>query len=343
MTEQDTLRVGIVGFGFMGRMHYRCWRDHPAAEVVAICDANPNIVAETEKAVGNIAGAADRIDFDSLRLFTDLETMLESEQLDAISLTLPTFLHPDSTIRALAAGLHVLCEKPMALSVEQCKRMMEAARRSGRILQIGHCLRFWPEYDLARRLVRQGRYGRLLAASFRRLGSPPAWGQGWFFDETRSGGMVLDLHIHDTDYVQYLLGLPQAVQSYGMRNAAGSTIHIVTHYFYPDGPLVTAEGGWAMTESFGFEMSFNLVLEKASIIYDCTRGPSLRICPADEPAPAPPAPSPDGYVRQVDHFVRRIRREDVEPVITLEQSRDSVAMIEAEKISLRTNNKVSLT
>ena len=160
-------------------------------------------------------------------------------------------------------------------------------------------------------------------------------------NEQRSGGMVLDLHIHDTDYVQYLLGVPQAVQSFGAQ-ISGSAAHVVTHYQYEEDMAITAEGGWAMMPGFGFEMSFNIVLEKATLVYDCTREPAFRVCPADGEAFTPEVDGKDGYVLQTEHFVKRIQGQTVEPVTTLIGSRDSIRIVEAEKKSLRSGKAVSL-
>ncbi|MFO0956476.1 MAG: Gfo/Idh/MocA family oxidoreductase [Isosphaeraceae bacterium] len=252
------IRVGIVGLGFMGRMHYRCWSSLSGAKVTAVCESNPKTLAAAGEAVsGNVSGAADRIDLESLRVFSDLDEMLKSGQVDAVSITLPTFLHADATVKALNAGLHVLCEKPMALSVEDCDRMIAAAESSGKALQIGHCIRFWPEYAVARDLIRGGRYGKLVAASFRRYSAMPGWSpDSWFADESRSGGQPLDLHIHDTDYVHFLAGMPESVSSM----ADPAQTYIATQYRYPDGPSIVAESTWRMAPGFSFEMSFAMVL-----------------------------------------------------------------------------------
>ena len=337
------LRVGVVGFGFMGRMHFRCWDARDDAQVVAVCDANPNIKEDTKRAVGNIDGAASAIDFSGIELFTDFDTMIEQAGLDAISLTLPTYLHVEFSGRALSQGVNVLCEKPMALTTADCDRMLAAADKSGKILQIGHCLRFWPEYAKAKEIVDSGTYGKVVAATFQRLGAPPGWSlDNWFIDEQRSGGVALDLHIHDTDYVQYLFGMPKAVCSHAAKGSQGQLIHIVTQYVYGDDLVVTAEGGWGMMPGFGFEMSFNLVMEKATIVYDLTREPALRVCPAEGEVFTPELLKDDGYVRQIAHFAKAVQGQAVPEVITLAQSRDSVRIVEAERQSVDTHEQVAL-
>ena len=338
------LRVGIAGFGFMGRTHYKCWSKLGNAKVVAVCDVNPNIEEDTKKTVGNIGDTEDVIDFSSLQLYADFEKMLADATLDAVSITLPTYLHADCSIKALAAGINVMCEKPMSLNAEGCERMIAEAERSGKLLQIGHCVRFWPEYAKAKELVDGGKYGKVIAATFQRLGSAPTWSaDNWFMDEKRSGGMALDLHIHDSDFVQYLFGMPQAVCSFGAKGAGGGLVHIVTQYLYGDEKVVTAEGGWAMTPAFGFEMSFNIVMEKATLVYDLTREPAFRVCPAEGDAFTPKVEEGDGWFLQIAHFAKAISGKKVEAITTLEQSMNSVKIVAAEKESARKMEKVSIS
>lgn len=337
------LRVGIVGFGFMGRMHYAQWNGLEGAEVVAICDANPNIVEDTKKAVGNIEGAAEDIDFSSVELYSDYNKFIAESDLDAISLTLPTFLHPMFTIKALEAGIHVLCEKPMALTVDECRHMVTAAAQTGKVLMIGHCVRFWPEYAKAKEIVDSGKYGKVVAGTFQRLGTAPTWGEdNWFSDDSRSGGVALDLHIHDTDYVQYLFGVPKEVFSRQAKAPGGGAIHIATQYIYDDDKVITAEGGWGMSPSFGFEMSFNIVLEKATIVYDCTREPAFKVCPADGDSFTPEVSKGDGYSIEIAHFAELAGGKELPAVITLADSLNSVKIVLAEKDSADKNEIIVL-
>ena len=339
----DMIRIGIIGFGFMGRTHYRCWKALKDVDIVAICEINPKIAEDAKKSIGNIGRTKEEVDFSSLQLYTDIKEMLEKEKLDAVSITLPTYLHADTSIQALAAGVHVLCEKPMALNIEDCRRMIDEADRSRKILQIGHCVRFWPEYATARDIIENGKYGKVVAASFQRLGAMPAWSaNNWLMDEKRSGGMALDLHIHDTDFIQYLFGLPHAVYSTGAKNENSKLVHIVTQYLYDDDKVVTAEGGWSMTPTFGFQMSFNIALEKATLVYDLTRKPTFRLCPADAEAFTPEFNEADGWSVEIEHFAKAIRGEKPEQVTTLEQSMNSVKIVEAEKESAEKMEKVMM-
>jgi predicted dehydrogenase len=324
------MRIGIVGFGFMGKMHCLNWRKIAGTEVVAVQDVAIEEVKKRLNAQGNIAGTAAAINLDRVQLFSDFDKMLAESKLDALSITAPTFLHADLTVRALKAGVHVLCEKPMALTLSECDQMTAAAKCAGKFLQIGHCIRFWPEYVWAKDAVVNQTYGKLRAASFRRLGSLPNWNpDNWFADEQRSGGVALDLHCHDTDFAYSLLGVPRAVFSVmddGRR-------HMQTQYVYDTGAAVSAEAGWAMMPTFGFEMSFNIMLERATLQYDSTRQPAFRVCPADGKPFTPDLLPGDGYSREIEHFAAAAGGKSAPQILTPEQSRETIRIVLAEKES----------
>ena len=283
-------------------------------------------------------GAADHIDLKDVSVHSDLGELLATRSVDALSITLPTFLHPDATVKALEAGVHVLCEKPMALDVADCDRMAAAASSAARVLQIGHCIRFWPEYVVTRQLIQGGLFGRTIAASFRRFTAMPAWSpDSWFADEQRSGGQPLDLHIHDSDYIHHVFGLPATVSSV----ADGPQTYISTHYHYADGPAVVAESTWRMAPAFGFEMSFVVVLERATILFDSSSTPSFRVF-RPKARRTPEIPAGDGYSREIEHFARAVAGETVEPIITPEQSRDTIRLVLAEKQSAREGRSVTV-
>ena len=221
--------------------------------------------------------------------------------------------------------------------------MIAAAKSSGKLLQIGHCVRFWPEYAKVKEIIAGGEYGKVLAATFQRLSAVPTWSyENWIMNEQRSGGVVMDLHIHDSDFVQYMFGMPRAVFSSGGKDSEGRLGHVVTQYLYDNDSVITAEGGWALMPAFGFEMSFNIVQEKATIVYDCTREPAFKVCPAEGEAFTPEVQPGDGYILEIDHFVKVIGGEQVAPVTTLDASRDSIKIVGAEKGSIRTGSIVSI-
>lgn len=337
------LRIGIVGWGFMGKMHFRCYKSDTNVEVTAICDADAKQLQNSSGVPGNISGAEDDLDLSNIALYSDLSKMLTEEKLDALSIASPTFLHASQTIEALNAGVHVFCEKPMALNSGDCREMAEVAKQSGKTLQIGHCIRFWPEYVQVKEIIDSQKYGKVSAATFQRLSLTPTWSwDNCFLDGKRSGGAMLDLHIHDTDYVQYVFGMPKEVFSRGVIGPSGEFDHTVTQYLYGNDCVITAEGGWIMAPGFGFEMSFKIMLEKATLVYSSAQEPTFRIFPIDGETIIPEIPTGDGYSFEIQHFVDTLSGKAVPSIITPEQSGDSVKIIEAEKESIRNNDKISL-
>jgi predicted dehydrogenase len=337
------LRVGIIGLGFMGKMHFRCWQAIEDARVVAICDVDPAKFSSTDGTAGNITGAEQPIDFSGVEFFIGAGEMLAKMGLDAVSITLPTYLHAEYTRMALEAGVNVLCEKPMALIPEECETMVAAARVSGKVLQIGHCIRFWPQYARAKEMVDSRQYGRVLAATFQRLSATPGWSwQSWLMDGAKSGGALLDMHIHDADFIQYLFGIPGSVFCRAVKGPSGEYDHAVTSYIYADGTAVAAEGGWAMAPGFGFQMSFHIVLEGATIVFDSTRAPDFKVCLANGEVFTPEVAPGDGYSQEISHFASILLGRPAPEVITPEQSAASVRLILAERESASSGAQVRL-
>jgi len=337
-------RVAIVGFGFMGRMHYANWKKMKGVRVVALCDKDTSQFTSPITG-GNLAGADASTDFGDAVIYDDFDAMLAEAKPDIVSITLPTPLHVPLTAKALKLGVHVVCEKPMALNAADCNAMLKAraAAPDGTRLMIAQCLRFWPSYVFLKKLVDSRRYGAVLAASFRRYSPPPGWGKGpsWFMDESKSGGVALDLHIHDSDIVQFLFGLPKAVTSTAVWDKGGVMQHISTIYDV-GGPVVTADGSWCVNATMGFEASYHVTFEKAVVILDAKREMPLCVYPAKGEAFAPQLADGDGYEYEIKWFLDLVNGKKVQDITSPEQSRDSVRIVEAEKKSAKTKKTVRL-
>jgi len=335
------VKVGIIGLGFMGKMHFRCYKAMKNIRITAICDIDSAKFLSTAGTSGNISGAEKPLDLKGIELYTDADKMLIGTDLDAVSITLPTSLHCAYTLKTLKAGVKVFCEKPMAMNVVECKKMAEAAKKAKKLLQVGHCIRFWPEYAKTREIIESGKYGKVLAATFQRLSLTPTWSwKNWILDGSKSGGAALDLHIHDSDYIQYLFGMPHQVFSQGVKGPSRDYDHIVTSYLYGDGKVITAEGGWIMAPGFGFEMSFNIMLENATLSYDCTKQPAFKLAQAKGKVLFPTVVQGDGYSCELEHFIKAVSGKSVPRIITPQDSLNSVKLVLAEKKSADTGQKV---
>ena len=343
MKKTATLRIGIVGFGFMGQTHLRCYLKLPQTRIVAICDSDKNRLINTKKSAGNIGQTDASMSDADIALYADFDKMVAEQKLDAVSITLPTFMHRDFTIKALDAGLNVLCEKPMALNVKQCREMISAAGANKKFLQIGHCVRFWPEYAKAKQIADSGKFGKVRSATFRRISPVPGWSwKNWLINQNRSGGAIFDLHIHDADFIQYLFGLPAAVKSQAVTGPSAGFDYVSTQYVYKDSKVVTAEGGFVMAPDLKFEMSFVISLEEATLVYDCRQNPTLQLFPAKGGCIIPKVESGDGWSLEIEHFVKKISGKKTPYVITPLDSLNAVKIVLAEKQSALTKKEVKI-
>jgi predicted dehydrogenase len=192
------IRIGVAGTGSMGRTHVLALAMIPDATVAAVLDDNPSHAAQLAARVG-------------ARPYTDLEAMLAAEQLDAVDCCLPTPLHRPMVERAVAAGCHVICEKPIALSIADGRAMIEACRVAGKHLLMAQVLRFEPEYRRLAMALQEGRIGKPVSLTTLRQSSYPTGRRGWFRDESMTGGILVDLMIHDFDWALQQLGPAQRV------------------------------------------------------------------------------------------------------------------------------------
>ena len=269
------VKVGILGFGGIARAHKAGYdllaKEGAPIRLVALCDIDEK---QFQKALEINIEAENASAADALRLYTDLDEMLEQEDLDAVDVCLPTYLHKEYVLKLLAAGYHVQSEKPMALSSDDCAQMCAAAKKAGKYLLIGQCLRYSADYLALKEIIDSGKYGKVLSMEMERLSSLPLWGfEHWFQDEKRSGGVMLDMGIHDTDMVRFLFGEPEEVSAVAIDGKTPKE-WAQCRFFYPDGKIVSTVSSWAEASGFRFEASFRATLERATIVY---RGGPIRV------------------------------------------------------------------
>ena len=199
----NKIKVGIIGTGVISRTHMNSYKNNPNVELYAFCDIDEGRLNEAGK------------EFGVERLYTDINEMLALPELDAVSVTTWNSEHAPCAIAALNAGKHVLCEKPMATTVEDAIAMKEAAERNGKLLMIGFVRRFGDDMKLFKDFQASNYLGDVYYAKatyLRRNGNP----MGWFGDKKRSGGgPLIDLGVHVIDFVRYAMGNPKPVSVYG--------------------------------------------------------------------------------------------------------------------------------
>jgi predicted dehydrogenase len=261
------VKIGLIGAGYMGGMHSACYEELKAsgACVTAVADLRE----EKRKA------AADR--FGAVCYETGME-LIEQADVDVIDICLPTYLHTEHALAAMKKRRAVFIEKPVCLTPEEGKRLLEAQKEYGAIVMVGQCIRFWDEYVWLREAIEQHRYGRIKSAVFQRVSPYPDWAwEEWLHRSECSGTVALDMHVHDIDFIRYLMGDPDRVSAAAVRND-GAIYQIFSTLEYPEA-VVHAEACWDYPKDFPFSMSFRVKCEKATIVYDSSRPEGLMVYP----------------------------------------------------------------
>lgn len=242
------LKISLVGVGGISGAHIPAWDAMEDAELVAICDIRPERMEP----------------YPDKRHYVDFDEMLRNEELDILDICLPTYLHADYAIKAMEKGIHVICEKPISLKEEDVERVYSTAKKMNVKFMVAQVLRFWPEYELVKELYDSKKYGKLLAGYMMRLSTYPGWSwDNWMQDESRSGHVPYDLHVHDLDFMTYAFGIATNVQSH--RSHLPNQDYICATYEYPDF-FITTESAW-YAAPLPFAAGFRFQFEDALVTY----------------------------------------------------------------------------
>jgi predicted dehydrogenase len=347
------IRVGLVGIGFMGWIHWLAYQRMGGARVAAISTRNPERLAGDWRGIqGNFGPPGEQVDLKGIAAYATLDELLDDPHIDLVDLTLPPAQHADATIRALEAGKHVLCEKPMALTLADCERMVDAAKKANRLLMIGHVLPYFAEYDWALKVIRSGEFGRVRGGAFRRVISDPTWLTD-FWSPDKVGGPMLDLHIHDAHFIRLVFGMPQEVTACGrLRNNLPEFWH--SQFRFADRDLVVeATSGTINQQGRPFTHAFEIQLEKATLAFDFAviGGAGQYLCEPmlldsngnvqkPELAGGDPIDAFANELREVTHCVRDGKTSEVLGAIL---AQDAMRMCEAQTVSLRTERAVAIS
>jgi predicted dehydrogenase len=331
MSEKTTtsLKGILVGCGFMGGMHAQIYAQLEGVELVAAVDANTESSAAKLQSFGT-----------PVPVFSTLDEALANTDCDFVDICLPTKLHRQYAITAIEAGKALFCEKPLALTINEADDILNAAKTHGTFAQVGHCIRFWPEYQTLMDFHKSGRGGRLLSLHLMRRAGRPGYGvDNWLNDANQAGGAALDLHIHDTDFVLALLGQPLSFTSRVTEDYSGP-VHIFNLLDY-DGLTVSTEGGWNYPAKWGFQMSFQALYENAVLDFDSSNGKGLTICEGEDEPKSMVVAKPDsgestsgegnvsdlgGYYNELLYFTHCLKSGNPPTIATLEDAHASLKL-----------------
>ncbi len=336
------VRVGIVGLGFMGTAHFGYYTANPKARVVALCDV---IEARRQGDFSGIGGnlsasGGGAVDFSKVASYSDPADLIADPDVDLVDICLPTDLHARWAVAALKAGKHVINEKPMSLTVADCSRIAAAAARAKGCYMVAQCIRFWPQYAVAKQIVDSGRLGKLRSIMLERCAPTPRYStNNWLLDGRRSGGAAFDLHVHDTDYANYLAGVPRYVSAVGVKGESGAFDHISAHLVYPKGVVAFVRGSWTMPDKWAFEMAFTIECAKGVIHWRMTSGQPMQVITGDG-VQTPAVGEGDGWSEELKYLVNCIENRRKPRIATARTSRDSIRTVAAEVKSAQANGKL---
>ena len=292
------MKVGIVGTGGMGSVHANAYANMPDVELFAY-DRN------LERLYTVIApiGAAPR---------SGVETLVD--EVDIVDICVPTDVHEEVAAQALAKGKSVFCEKPLARTLESARRMIDASKHAGGIFGVGQVVRYFPEFRRAHDLVKSGAVGRPAAIRTHRGGAAPSGSDAWFMDHRRSGGVLVDLAIHDFDWLRWTFGEVQTVYSRSIAAGKGSgpdyALTVLTH---ESGAISHVESTWL--DPAGFSTSFEVAGSDGLLAFDSRKAASLSVSvPGRMSYEANLAPADDPYYQELRAFLDAVAKGEQAPV-----------------------------
>ena len=350
------INVGVAGIGFMGWIHYLAYEKVASAKITAIASRSPKKLAgDWTDIQGNFGPPGRQVDLGGIKTYSDLEDLIADPEIDLVDNCLPPHMHADFSIRALEAGKHVFCEKPMALTTADCDRMVATAQRVGKQILIGHVLPFFPEYAYARQLAESGEYGRLLGGNFKRVIADPLWLED-FYDPNRVGGPLVDLHVHDAHFIRMMFGMPTTLHSQG-RMRGEVVEHCSTLFGFADPRIcVSATSGVINQQGRDFTHAYELHFEQATLHFDFAAFKDaaelmplkVLVAGADEPDKMVLRPDlGDGdpvraFEAEIEEVVRSLLANSPSPVLADNLARDAIHLCHKQTESVTTGAPVTV-
>jgi len=332
-------KIAIIGAGFIGAVHAQASANSKILDLVAVCDVNE----KAGKEVAEKCGCA---------YYSDAEKMLSEADVNIVDICVPTFLHKRNILLAAKHGKHIVCEKPIVLTLEDMDEILYTVKKAGVHFMVAQVLRFWPEYVAIKAMYDNGDFGDIKMVYANRLAQHPNWTQ-WHKDPKNSGGGLFDLHLHDIDAALFMFGEAERVYAAGWQSETGCYNHVVTTLHFKNGICAVIEGAFDMTENYPFTMSFRLVGETKTAEYSMIAGFNLEDIASSRrtlhifengksPVSADIDVGEDAYQTELDYFAQCVENGETLTIITPEQSREVVRIMLAIRESIETGRAIAL-
>lgn len=317
------MRLSIIGGGTMGKTHAANAAVMPGVVAAGVCD----IDADTA------AGLAAVLQTEA---YTELTEMVKKEQPDVVLVCLPTPLHKPTVLQLAELGVHVICEKPLASSLEDALEMKAACEKHQVKLMIGHVVRFFPNYRQAFERIKEGKIGSPRTGHFKRFGSFPKGAGNWYHDRAKSGGVILDLMIHDIDYACSVFGKVDTVFCQLVERQDPAIEYAQVTLRFANRSVAQLEAYWGYPGAF--TTAFEIAGEQGVLRFDSDDTSALTVSKPQAAAVAGPSvqvpSSPtihNPYYLELAHFLHCIKT-DTQPDITVDDACEAVRVaLAAEK------------
>lgn len=344
------LRVGLVGIGFMGWMHYLAYQRSKRATLVAFTSRDAAKRAGDWNGIqGNFGPPGEQIDVSSLRTYESLEEMLNDDQIDMVDICLPPHLHVSAACAALRAGKHVLCEKPLALNTSDCDRILEEAILAERTVLVAQVLPYMGQYQFVYETLQGTEFGQALGGHFKRTISPPDWIPD-FYQADRVGGPLIDLLVHDSHFVRLCYGMPKAVMCIAEMKDDGVKFCHTLMRFDDERVIVATSGGVSNQTARPFTHGLELQFEKATmqfelaVLKDGVEIMPLKILTADGQIIRPVlavADDIEAFANEIDDAAESIRLTANAPRLDGRLARDAIYICECLERSAKSGQWVN--
>lgn len=321
------LKVGLIGCGGIGAVHAECWLTlSDKVRIVAVADTSPQKAQKYADQVG-------------AKIYSDGMELLKNEDLDIVDICLPTFLHAKFVLQAMEYVKNIMVEKPICLKESDVQLLLEAQEKTSARVMVGQVARFTPPYIFLKELVDSAKYGSLVTGQFSHISPRPVWMRG-HDDINVTGGVGLDLHIHDADYIRYLMnGEPDNVDSWGIHDKNDILQHLWSSYRYGNA-LLTSEASWDYPTTYPFQETFRVKLEHAALLLD-EKG-VLTVYPTDGDAYIPELEGPvvmdmginvsdmGPFLKEINYFLNTIIQDAPVEIASLSEAAASFKLVKKE-------------
>lgn len=324
------LKAAIIGAGYIGEFHAQGYASLPGVRLSAVVDSN---LQSAQRLAGQY----------NARAFPDLEALLNSD-VDLVSVCTPTPTHMDISNLLMRSGKHVLCEKPVARTVEQARSMIATARQTGMKLMVAHVSRYEVDHRKAKEVLESGQIGDLRMAFHSITSGYPGWSaQNWFADQKLSGGPVVDLAIHGVDYLLWMFKSPvRRVYALGSREPAAHRSHyVLVNLQFANGGLGLVEASWAHPASAPLSSRVELSGSLGRIAWDYSQIDGLQSFVEGRGRSAYILEGENSYAAEIAAFVDCVQNDTPVP-IPGEQACEALQVCLAALESLETGRCVEL-